>query len=367
MIYVISIIAIIVLLELLIRKVINTTEKRKQLENRKEVLEKSLEQDFSAISNTLKRVELQDPKARLLVVDKDEQVLTKLRSMLVLDGYSVDTVSGGKEAAQLTLLNHYDFVFTGETTKDLSGEELTKKVLERRPDMNVIVMTEGVGASTPYDLIREGAIDFIQKPYVDSRLNDFVRTQLEQRREKIKAELDKSVRYIKVGEHIPNGYFLTKNHIWAYIEENGVVRLGIDSFASDFLGVIDTVDFANLNIIVSKENPIFIVKKNFRDIPFISPFEGRIVGANVKIRENFSALHDDPYKNWICKIEPYNLDEFVKTMMIGSAANDFITDEKVKLATTCKQLNIKLDENGKHLAEINLENWKTILDTFFAK
>jgi len=113
---------------------------------------------FSFISNTLKRIELQNPNARLLVIDRDEQILDKLRNMLVLDGYSVDTVVSGKEAIELVMLNHYDFVLTGEKTRDLSENELTKQIYQRRSDMNIIIIIEGVAASTPYDLIREGRL-----------------------------------------------------------------------------------------------------------------------------------------------------------------------------------------------------------------
>lgn len=366
MIYVISVIVLLVAVELLLRTVINKSAKKKLIESRKEVLSESLKHDFSSITVTLKRVELQNPNARVLVVDRDEQILDKLRSMLVLDGYSVDTVASGNEAHQLSLINHYDFIFTGEKTRDISGQDVTKRVMERRSDINVVLMTEGIASSTPYDLIREGAIDFISKPHVDSRLNEFVREQLKVRREKIETELKQTTRAQIEGEFIPNGLFLTKNHIWAAIEPNGIVKIGIDKFASDYLGIIDTIDFANLNIQVSKENPLFIIKKNFKDLQFISPCAGRVVSANVKLREHLYRLHEAPYTNWICTIEPENISEFVKDLMIGSEADKYIAESFDNLKNDLITSNVTFSKDGNHQEKLTSEAWQTIIGKYFA-
>lgn len=367
MIYTISVILIIVLLEILIRTVVKKAEAKRTKEQREKILKESLKRDFSRISTSLKRIELQNPLARILIVDKDEDILNKLRSMLVLDGYSVDSVTSGREAYELTLLNHYDFVFTGEQTKDISGEELLRQIHEKRPDMDIIIITEGVGASTPYDLIKEGAIDFIQKPYVDSRLNDFVRTHLAQRREKIKAELEKTIKMSSKTELIPAGYFLTKNHIWGYIEENGFIRLGLDKFAMRFLGVIDTIDFANLNIHITHENPIFVVKKNLIDIHFLSPTVGKVVGANIKIRENLEELQLKPYQNWICKIDPDDIKLLLNESMFGKEADDFIKRDCELLKEEVKKYKTQFDFGKNIFTQLDNEVIVNLAKKFFNK
>lgn len=363
MIYVISIIVIIILLELLIRTVIKKAEQNRIEKERQNVLDESMRQDFSKLSYSLKRVELQNPLARMLVIDKDEQILGKLRNMMVIDGYSVDTVTSGKEALELIMFNHYDFVFTGERSKDLSGKEISEKVLEKRKDMNIVVITESIADATPYDLIREGAIDFIQKPHVDSRLKDFVRTQIKERRQRIEEELIHSAQSNEA--FTPKGIFITPCHLWIHIEQNGNIKIGIDKFASDFLGVIDTIDFANLNIQIDKGNPLFIVKKNFRDMKFCSPFTGRVIGANTKLRNNLGKIYNDPYSNWILLLEPTNLDETIKFLMIGKAGEEFLADQKASLVEALDDKGIKFEEYGRHLDKFDDNLWNEFSDKFF--
>lgn len=367
MIYTLSVIIIIVLVEVLIRTVVKKAEEKRTKEQRQKILDESLTKDFSKISSSLKRVELQNPLARILIVDKDESMLDRLRSMLVLDGYSVDSVTSGSEAHQLTLLNHYDFVFTGEHTRDLSGQELLHKIHERRPDMDVIIITEESGSATPYDLIKEGAIDFIQKPYVDNRLNEFVRTHIARRREKIQKELEKNIKSSTKTELIPGGYFITKNHIWGYIEENGFIRFGLDKFAFRFFGVIDTIDFANLNIQLSKENPIFIVKKKYNDVYFNSPIEGKVVAANVKIRENLSELSRKPYLHWICKIDPDNLKDIFPEVLFGKNADEYIKSDCEALKEEIKNLSIQINEEKDIASQLNDEQFIYLVNKFFKK
>ncbi len=366
MIYTISVIILVIIIEVLIRTVVKKASEKKLREHRQKALKESLTKDYSNISSSLKRVELQNPLARILIVEKDEELLDKLRSLLVLDGYSVDSVISGMEAHQLCLLNHYDFVFTGEKTRDISGEELTNRIKQKRPDIDVIIITESVSSATPYDLIKEGAIDFIQKPYVDNRLNDFVRKHLSKRREKIKSELEKSIKTSSITENIPAGYFLLKNHIWGYIEENGFIRFGLDTFAMRLLGIIDTVDFANLNITLSKENPLFVVKKNTFDIYFNMNLNGlKVVGANVKIRQNFEDLYQNPYKNWICKIETDRIKEIVSLAMFGKEANEYIKSECEKLKAELTNLSINFDKSI--LEQVDNETFQKLVNMFFEK
>src|SRR5210317_857659 len=72
-------------------------EIRRQAE-REEALRVSLNLDFTHESKTLKRVEVNEPRATILCVDDEEVILDSFRKILALGGYSVDTVETGQEA-----------------------------------------------------------------------------------------------------------------------------------------------------------------------------------------------------------------------------------------------------------------------------
>jgi hypothetical protein len=84
-------------------------EKKRRAE-REDALAESLRLDFTRESATLKRVEVENPEARILCVDDEEIILDVFRKILVLDGYCVDTVETGQEALGLVQTRNYDFV-----------------------------------------------------------------------------------------------------------------------------------------------------------------------------------------------------------------------------------------------------------------
>ncbi|HEX9082381.1 MAG TPA: hypothetical protein VF768_08880, partial [Holophagaceae bacterium] len=75
-------------------------EKRERLA-REAVLTEAIRLDYTQEAKSLKRVEVDHPKARILAVDDEAVVLDSFRRILVLEGYSVDTVETGPEALGL--------------------------------------------------------------------------------------------------------------------------------------------------------------------------------------------------------------------------------------------------------------------------
>ena len=103
--------------------------REKQLrKDREAALVVSLNLDFTREAKSLKRVEVENPKAKILCVDDEPVILDSFRKILVLDGYCVDTVENGKEALGLIQSHHYDFVFTDLKMPEMDGVDVTKSV-----------------------------------------------------------------------------------------------------------------------------------------------------------------------------------------------------------------------------------------------
>ena len=92
---------IFVIADITIRNIAKKIQEKKVIQERAEVLKESLTLDFSREAKTLKRAEVENPKARILCVDDEAVILDSFRKILVLDGYAVDTVENGKEALGL--------------------------------------------------------------------------------------------------------------------------------------------------------------------------------------------------------------------------------------------------------------------------
>ncbi len=129
--------------------------------------------------------------------------------------------------------------------------------------------------------------------------------------------------------------FISDNHTWASIEQNGIINVGIDDLAVKIIGGIDDVNLPNIGMNVKSGNPLFNVKIGNRTISFLSPVSGRILETNNELSENLELLKINAYdKNWLCKIDAENLDEELKNLKIGKAAVVLYQDDIDK----CKKI-----------------------------
>jgi CheY-like chemotaxis protein len=162
-------------------------EIRRQAE-REEALRVSLNLDFTHESKSLRRVEVDEPRAKILCVDDEEVILDSFRKILVLGGYSVDTVETGQEALGLIQKNDYDFVFTDLKMPNMSGMDVVKSVKHLRPDVDVVVITGYASVDTAVECMKHGAMDYVEKPFTEEELRIFVRHALIKRQDRIEKQ-----------------------------------------------------------------------------------------------------------------------------------------------------------------------------------
>jgi CheY-like chemotaxis protein len=304
-------------------------EKKKRVE-REEALAESLRLDFTRESKTLKRVEVKDPEARILCVDDEEVILDIFRKILVLDGYSVDTVETGQEALGLIQIHDYDFVFTDLKMPAMSGTDVAKSVKHLRPDIDVVIITGFATVESAVECMKHGAMDYVEKPFSENELRRFAKHALIKRRDRIQKQLKPRVHVLDPAEtghgfegefSIPGGVLVSAGHCWASVAEDGTARIGLDDFARKLLGRVDTIDFPNIGMIARAGQPLFGVNQGHRRAQFNAPLSGKVVKINEDLRKNSAMLEDMPYgSNWICVIEGDDLDAELPRLKIGKSA-----------------------------------------------
>ena len=92
---VVTTILVFVVVDLLLRVLLKRVREARTRKERELALDIGLKLDVSEEAKTLKRVELADPKARILAVDDEEIILDSFRKILFIAGYSIDTVERG--------------------------------------------------------------------------------------------------------------------------------------------------------------------------------------------------------------------------------------------------------------------------------
>ncbi len=337
----IVIIAIIlfIIADLLIRMMLKKVKERKDREERKSALEAGLMLDFSEQAKTLKRVEVDNPKARILCVDDEQVVLDSFRKILVYDGYSVDTVERGKEVANLIRLNHYDFVYVDIKMPEMDGVEVTQLVKEIRPDIDVIIITGYASVETAVATMRYGAMDYVQKPFTEDELLIFTKKCLIKRKNRIKSELGPKVHVAQISDFvdhreidelsIPGGVFISPGHCWVSLNEDGTAKIGIDDFAKKMIGPIDSIEPPNIGREIKSGESLLSLRQGKRVIPFNAPISGKIIKVNNKLNEDLSSLDISCYEtNWICMIDTSeDINSELQELKIGKSAVLFFKDE----------------------------------------
>ena len=104
------------------------------------------------------------PKSRILVVD-DRPNMLKMLSRILGRRYEVAGAPGGREAMALLNDEDFDVVLTDVRMPDVNGMELLRRVRERRPLTQVVMMTAYGEISQAVEAMREGALDYVTKPF----------------------------------------------------------------------------------------------------------------------------------------------------------------------------------------------------------
>lgn len=315
-------------------------QKRQELKLRKEreeALDIGLKLDFSEEAKTLKRVEVKEPKARILAVDDEAIILDSFRKILVVAGYSIDTVEKGREALGLIRKHDYDFVFTDLKMPEMDGLEVTKAVKHLRPDIDVIVITGYASIETAVETMKYGAMDYVQKPFTEDELIDFFNKCLIKRKDRIERQMKPTVRLITPSTkesgsqhefNVPAGIFISPNHTWVNIEMNGTARVGLDDFVRKIIKNIDEVELPKLNRNIKKGELLFSIKHNSHTINISSPISGKVTLLNTEHVEHPEWIASKPFElSWMCCIDPSNLPEELHSLKIGVDSVNWYREE----------------------------------------
>ena len=123
---------------------------------------------------------------RILVVDDEEAIREIVASMLTTAGYACKQAGSGMEAlAILTSGEEFELMLSDLMMADLDGIGLLERTKEKYPDMPVVMVTAVHDISVALAAIRNGAYDYLLKPFEREQLLNMVSRALENRRLKV--------------------------------------------------------------------------------------------------------------------------------------------------------------------------------------
>ncbi|KAB2890498.1 MAG: response regulator [Desulfobulbaceae bacterium] len=103
-------------------------------------------------------------KAKVLLVDDEEDFLTTLAERLEARGLKVSTASNGENALASIEAEVFDLVVLDLAMPGLDGLETLKRIKARQPEAEIIMLSGQGSIRTSIEAMKLGACDFLQKP-----------------------------------------------------------------------------------------------------------------------------------------------------------------------------------------------------------
>ncbi len=111
-------------------------------------------------------------KEKILVVDDEPSIRKYLQTLLEVEGFDVETVSGGKEAIEkVSAGERPEFIILDVLMPELNGIETLKELLKIDRTLNIIMLSCSNEVGTVVEAIRIGAHDYLTKPFEKSELD----------------------------------------------------------------------------------------------------------------------------------------------------------------------------------------------------
>ena len=118
----------------------------------------------------------------ILVIDDKESMRQMLAKTLESEGYEVDVARDGEVGLDKAKEKRFDLVLTDLKLPNMDGLRVLSSFKDLDPEISVIVMTAYGTIETAVQAIKQGAFDFLTKPFDVDHLNVLIQRALENRR-----------------------------------------------------------------------------------------------------------------------------------------------------------------------------------------
>jgi DNA-binding NtrC family response regulator len=105
--------------------------------------------------------------ATILLVDDEKNIQLTLSRALSMEGYAVETASGGREALEKIAALPVDAVVMDVRMPDLDGLAVLEKARETRPELPIVIMSGHGSLETVRQAFKLGAFDYLEKPITE--------------------------------------------------------------------------------------------------------------------------------------------------------------------------------------------------------
>jgi DNA-binding NtrC family response regulator len=109
-------------------------------------------------------------KISILIVDDELVLRESLAAWLERDGHQVETAASGEEGLDRLMKKRFDIMLVDIKMEGMSGLTVLRKVKETDPDVAVVMITAFGSISTAIEAMKDGAQDYLLKPFDPNEL-----------------------------------------------------------------------------------------------------------------------------------------------------------------------------------------------------
>ncbi len=119
-------------------------------------------------------------KISILIVDDEESVRDSLYNWFIEDGYRVESAENAKKALTILESDQFDIILADIKMPGMDGLEMLRRIKSIKPDSIVIVMTAFATVDTAVKALKDGAYDYVTKPFDPDDLTHLIRNATKQ-------------------------------------------------------------------------------------------------------------------------------------------------------------------------------------------
>jgi len=142
-------------------------------------------------------------RGSILAIDDEQNIRHLIESEFSMEGLAVTTAGSGEEGLKLFDTEEFDVVLLDINLPKLNGVEVLKRLKQKSPDTEVIMITGYGDIKSAVDSIKQGARDYITKPFKLDEILALVKQAVKENRDHSKfqrkasqKDLEESLEYI---------------------------------------------------------------------------------------------------------------------------------------------------------------------------
>jgi glycine cleavage system H protein len=122
-------------------------------------------------------------------------------------------------------------------------------------------------------------------------------------------------------------------HSWALVERTRLVSVGIDDFASRFIGRVESVEMMAPGAVLQQGEPFVTLRHGRRSLTLAAPLSGILMDVNSRLAVQPALVSDSPYDSgWIAKFAPARLSVDLRNLATGPIARRWRESAQEKLS-----------------------------------